>query len=82
MLHAALASSKATGQWQVAPKDTSIRTFLSAHDYISSQGCSMDEAWAGAKEYARKCSIPACKTYNLLVRRIMTSQNDDPLRRP
>eukprot|EP00415_Alexandrium_ostenfeldii_P001419 UN1419 len=82
MLHAALASSKATGHWQVAPKDSSVRRFLFAHGYISSQGCSMDEAWEGAKEYARKRSIPVCKTYNLLVRRILASQDDNPTRRP
>eukprot|EP00415_Alexandrium_ostenfeldii_P000573 UN0573 len=81
MLHTALTSAKVPGQWQVGPKDAALRVFLSAHGYIPSVGCSKDEAWEGMKKYSHAHRIPACKTYNMLVSRILSTLNDHPLKR-
>lgn len=78
LLHGALVSPRSHGNWQVAPKDTSIRQYLVAHNMISKESASQDEVYDVLSQYARRCGIAECKTYNKLVSLTLHSLNPTP----
>lgn len=82
MLHAALASPRATGHWQIAPKDTAVRSLLKALGKIPSTDVSSSTFNKALVSYSRLKGLPLRKSLAGRVQEVLYDLNPcDPLRR-
>ena len=80
LLREAFLSEELSGQWYVGPKDEALRRHLLKQGILNSMKAKRAAVLQAARRYTRSCGLPAMKSYNGYVVRILKMLNANPTR--